>query len=632
MTVLFLFIPLVLAKHEMPRAPGMYPPEEMKNDVPTMPRNPYQMNMVQDDGAFDNYQFYYEKDPSEMKPSRKGGYQGPPKSKGKPPLTDVLSSGPIPPAPDSNIHRPAIPMYINVSPESPAPPPPRGNETPRISRPTSSDDTPMTRRVGHGDDQPYQPVSYYETSAPKGPVPPHSSTTPETSEYIGWTPLPKHKSLEAYDDKGPHARPSTSDYIRAPAIPNTEDEQSEVLDPYITQKTPKYEHALARKKPSPMEELNTSDASGKAGPENPRTHQVWNSNEIKQTAGMDDPPREEDDTSDHGSTGSYERKKDRQHLSVGRTTGPGTTAGLGAEAKPKLQGSGTYTSRNAMAGGMNSGTAEVVGKKELPTISISMTNKPSKTQWLPDESWKTSTKYESVLKSKGPRADDMDILKVNAKCCPCCREPRGSTVSFAKRGETDGGEPSTHSGERGSSHSGNGNAFLAQQREARPSHPNKNFVDDLQELSSLGDTLEQSQRPKVNVNRGTSAVRQTDLSGTIPGFSSDNSVRVEPEQITASANIIPRSHGTIDTLALQRSVSPFASLPGTSSGQYATPWNPGASASFPPPQPLMPLAPQPYSPALSYASPGGGCPCAPRPPPCCAPVQPCCLRKLPTNK
>ncbi|KIH59265.1 hypothetical protein ANCDUO_10508 [Ancylostoma duodenale] len=597
----------------------------------------------------------------------------------KPPLTDVPSSGPIPPAPDSNIHRPAIPMYINVSPKSPAPPPSWGNETPRISRPTSSDDTPMTRRVGHGDDQPYQPVSYYETSAPKGPVPPHSSTTPETSEYIGWTPLPKHKSLEAYDDKGPHARPSTSDYIRAPAIPNTEDEQSEVLDPYITQKTPKYEHALARKKPSPMEELNTSDASGKAGPKNPRTHQVWNSNEIKQTAGMDDPPREEDDTSDHGSTGSYERKKDRQHLSVGRTTGPGTTAGLGAEAKPKLQGSGTYTSRNAMAGGMNSGTAEVVGKKELPTISISMTNKrefgvpvivrgPSKTQWLPDESWKTSTKYESVLKSKGPRADDMDILKVNAKCCPCCREPRGSTVSFAKRGETDGGEPSTHSGERGSSHSGNGNAFLAQQREAGPSHPNKNFVDDLQELSSLGDTLEQSQRPKVNVNRGTSAPAfslftigeegqvldfvlnffdhrvspssscavpqyhgQTDLSGTIPGFS-DNSVRVEPEQITASANIIPRSHGTIDTLALQRSVSPFASLPGTSSGQYATPWNPGASASFPPPQPLMPLAPQPYSPALSYASPGGGCPCAPRPPPCCAPVQPCCLRKLPTNK
>ncbi|RCN29411.1 hypothetical protein ANCCAN_24830 [Ancylostoma caninum] len=39
----------------------------------------------------------------------------------------------------------------------------------------------------------------------------------------------------------------------------------------------------------------------------------------------------------------------------------------------------------------------------------------------------------------------------------------------------------------------------------------------------------------------------------------------------------------------------------------------------------MPLAPQPYSPPVSYASPGGGCPCAPPPPPCCAPVQPCCL-------
>ncbi|RCN29412.1 hypothetical protein ANCCAN_24831 [Ancylostoma caninum] len=248
MTVLFLFIPLVLAKHEMPRAPGMYPPEEMKNDVPTMPRNPYQTNMVQDDGAFDNYQFYYEKDPSDTKPPGKGGvYQEPPKSSGKPYSSDVPSDGPIPPA--LNIHRPAIPMYINVSPKSPAPQPPQGNETPRVSGPTPSDDTPMTNKLGQGDDseQPYQPVSYYEKSAPKGPVPPPSSTTPEISEYAGWTPQPKHKSpLDAYDDKGPPARPPISDSIRAPAIPNDKEEKNEVLDPYITQKTPKYERALAR--------------------------------------------------------------------------------------------------------------------------------------------------------------------------------------------------------------------------------------------------------------------------------------------------------------------------------------------------------------------------------------------------
>lgn len=67
-----------------------------------------------------------------------------------------------------------------------------------------SDDTPMTNRLSHGDDSgtPSQPDSYYETGGPKGPVPPQGSTTPETTEYIGWTPLPKHKStLNAYDDK-----------------------------------------------------------------------------------------------------------------------------------------------------------------------------------------------------------------------------------------------------------------------------------------------------------------------------------------------------------------------------------------------------------------------------------------------
>ncbi|EYC43150.1 hypothetical protein Y032_0501g2588 [Ancylostoma ceylanicum] len=634
MTVLFLFIPLVLAKHEMPHAPGMYPPEEMKNDVPTMPRNPYQTNMVQDDGAFENYQFYYEKDPSETKSPGKGGdsYE-PAKPGGKPSSHIVPSGGPIPPPPPSNIHRPAIPMYINVSPKSPAPP--LGNETPRINRPMPIDDTPMTKRPSHGDDsdRAYQPESYYETAGPpKGPVPPHSSTTPETSEYIGWTPLPKNKyALSKYDDKSPPARPATSDYIRAPGIPNDEEQQNEVLDPYITPKTPKYENALARNKPSPTEELNTSGAYGRAGPKNPGTHQVWKSNEVKQTSGMDDPPREEQDSSDKESTGSYERKKDRQHLNVGRPTSPGITPGLGAETNPYLPGTETFTSRNAMAGGRSSGTAEVVGKKELPTISISMSNKPSQSQWLPDESWKTSTKYESVLKSKGPRTDDMDILKVNAKCCPCCREPHGSTLSLAKRGKADGSEQPMHSGGHVPSHSGTSNAFIAQQREAGPVHPNRNFVDDLEKLSDLGDTLEQHQ-PNVNLNRVTTAARQTDLSGSIPGISSANSIRVEPEQITSSADIIPRSHGTIDTLALQRSVSPFSSLPGTSSGQYATPWNPGASASFPPPQPLMPLAPQPYSPVASYAPPGGGCPCAPpRPAPCCAPVQPCCLRKLPMN-
>ncbi|EYC43149.1 hypothetical protein Y032_0501g2588, partial [Ancylostoma ceylanicum] len=536
MTVLFLFIPLVLAKHEMPHAPGMYPPEEMKNDVPTMPRNPYQTNMVQDDGAFENYQFYYEKDPSETKSPGKGGdsYE-PAKPGGKPSSHIVPSGGPIPPPPPSNIHRPAIPMYINVSPKSPAPP--LGNETPRINRPMPIDDTPMTKRPSHGDDsdRAYQPESYYETAGPpKGPVPPHSSTTPETSEYIGWTPLPKNKyALSKYDDKSPPARPATSDYIRAPGIPNDEEQQNEVLDPYITPKTPKYENALARNKPSPTEELNTSGAYGRAGPKNPGTHQVWKSNEVKQTSGMDDPPREEQDSSDKESTGSYERKKDRQHLNVGRPTSPGITPGLGAETNPYLPGTETFTSRNAMAGGRSSGTAEVVGRTS--------------------------------------------------------------------------------------------NAFIAQQREAGPVHPNRNFVDDLEKLSDLGDTLEQHQ-PNVNLNRVTTAARQTDLSGSIPGISSANSIRVEPEQITSSADIIPRSHGTIDTLALQRSVSPFSSLPGTSSGQYATPWNPGASASFPPPQPLMPLAPQPYSPVASYAPPGGGCPCAPpRPAPCCAPVQPCCL-------
>ncbi|EPB71331.1 hypothetical protein ANCCEY_09583 [Ancylostoma ceylanicum] len=299
------------------------------------------------------------------------------KRNGKPSSHIVPSGGPIPPPPPSNIHRPAIPMYINVSPKSPAPP--LGNETPRINRPMPIDDTPMTKRPSHGDDsdRAYQPESYYETAGPpKGPVPPHSSTTPETSEYIGWTPLPKNKyALSKYDDKSPPARPATSDYIRAPGIPNDEEQQNEVLDPYITPKTPKYENALARNKPSPTEELNTSGAYGRAGPKNPGTHQVWKSNEVKQTSGMDDPPREEQDSSDKESTGSYERKKDRQHLNVGRPTSPGITPGLGAETNPYLPGTETFTSRNAMAGGRSSGTAEVVGKKELPTISISMSNK-----------------------------------------------------------------------------------------------------------------------------------------------------------------------------------------------------------------------------------------------------------------
>lgn len=75
--------------------------------------------------------------------------------------------------------------------------------------------------------------------------------------------------------------------------------------------------------------------------------------------------------------------------------------------------------------------------------------------------------------------------------------------------------------------SGPSNTFRAQQREAGPLHPNvgsrtrmvfiksfprvhfqRNFVDDLAKLSTLGDALEQGERqPKASVVRATSAAR-----------------------------------------------------------------------------------------------------------------------------
>ncbi|KJH53504.1 hypothetical protein DICVIV_00247 [Dictyocaulus viviparus] len=65
-TLLALVIPLVFAKLDLShvRAPGMYPPEETRTDVPDIPLNSYQMTMTDISGDFNNYQYYYEKDPT----------------------------------------------------------------------------------------------------------------------------------------------------------------------------------------------------------------------------------------------------------------------------------------------------------------------------------------------------------------------------------------------------------------------------------------------------------------------------------------------------------------------------------------------------------------------------------------
>lgn len=68
------FLPLLLlaavavAIDNFPRAPGHYPPEEMKNDVPQMPMSSYQQMMMSDSNAVEDYQFYYEKEASKPAP------------------------------------------------------------------------------------------------------------------------------------------------------------------------------------------------------------------------------------------------------------------------------------------------------------------------------------------------------------------------------------------------------------------------------------------------------------------------------------------------------------------------------------------------------------------------------------
>ncbi|KAJ1347414.1 hypothetical protein KIN20_002466 [Parelaphostrongylus tenuis] len=58
-----LFVPVVIGKPDIPlvHAPGTYPVEEMNNEIPTMPMNPYQRTMIDTPENFYNYQFYYEK-------------------------------------------------------------------------------------------------------------------------------------------------------------------------------------------------------------------------------------------------------------------------------------------------------------------------------------------------------------------------------------------------------------------------------------------------------------------------------------------------------------------------------------------------------------------------------------------
>uniref|UniRef100_A0A1I7XNG5 BZIP domain-containing protein n=1 Tax=Heterorhabditis bacteriophora TaxID=37862 RepID=A0A1I7XNG5_HETBA len=63
--LIFLFLPALWAETDFPQAPGVYPPEESGSTrIPTVPRNPYQL---EDHGESDNFLFYYEKDPEATK-------------------------------------------------------------------------------------------------------------------------------------------------------------------------------------------------------------------------------------------------------------------------------------------------------------------------------------------------------------------------------------------------------------------------------------------------------------------------------------------------------------------------------------------------------------------------------------
>ncbi|KAK6728912.1 hypothetical protein RB195_006153 [Necator americanus] len=656
MNLLFLFLPLVMAKRQFPQAPGMYPPEEMKNDVPKVPRNPYQMSMLEDAGVIENYQFYYEKDVKELKPPGSGDKRGS--------FISDLNSGSTPLHGSSQV--PKKSLYINESPRSPGSSQP--GKTPLTNKVTSYNDGPKVNRPSSLVDSGHfgQPEAYYEEGGGKGPIPPHrtgtsdsptgrgliksyggrtsdattgkgpippegagalGSASGEINEYVGWTPLPSHKSAlvhrgdtkTGYEDL--NEPPAISHDIKPPAVPEPERDNNEVIDPYITQTPKKYEGALARSKPSSDVETNTS---GKGGGGSPAARPTWKSNELKEAVGMDEFPLQELDNDDR-----------EQHLHIG--TGPSdkeSERGYGGGSRSKLSGREELTNRNGHAG--NSGATIVVGKKELPTISISMYTKSAENHEMPEKTLKTSTrtKYDSFLMTRGLPGDDRDILKKDSRCCPCCRDPM----------DRSGVATQKHSGGRVAGRSESNNPLQRQQHEVAPSRSSNIFADDLRKLSKLGDMLEspsfQKSRSgvpevKTEVVREVHVLRASDPEVLIPtptnGISSERAVRVEPrirDRIMESSDIIPSSHGPTSTITLQRSASPLSpSVPG---GQYVSPLTPPTSASFVPPQHFVPAVPQSYPPSIGYPTAGAGCPCAPPPPPpCCAPVQPCCMPSIP---
>ncbi|KAK6728913.1 hypothetical protein RB195_006153 [Necator americanus] len=628
-----------MAKRQFPQAPGMYPPEEMKNDVPKVPRNPYQMSMLEDAGVIENYQFYYEKDVKELKPPGSGDKRGS--------FISDLNSGSTPLHGSSQV--PKKSLYINESPRSPGSSQP--GKTPLTNKVTSYNDGPKVNRPSSLVDSGHfgQPEAYYEEGGGKGPIPPHrtgtsdsptgrgliksyggrtsdattgkgpippegagalGSASGEINEYVGWTPLPSHKSAlvhrgdtkTGYEDL--NEPPAISHDIKPPAVPEPERDNNEVIDPYITQTPKKYEGALARSKPSSDVETNTS---GKGGGGSPAARPTWKSNELKEAVGMDEFPLQELDNDDR-----------EQHLHIG--TGPSdkeSERGYGGGSRSKLSGREELTNRNGHAG--NSGATIVVGTAE--------------NHEMPEKTLKTSTrtKYDSFLMTRGLPGDDRDILKKDSRCCPCCRDPM----------DRSGVATQKHSGGRVAGRSESNNPLQRQQHEVAPSRSSNIFADDLRKLSKLGDMLEspsfQKSRSgvpevKTEVVREVHVLRASDPEVLIPtptnGISSERAVRVEPrirDRIMESSDIIPSSHGPTSTITLQRSASPLSpSVPG---GQYVSPLTPPTSASFVPPQHFVPAVPQSYPPSIGYPTAGAGCPCAPPPPPpCCAPVQPCCMR------
>ncbi|CAJ0594876.1 unnamed protein product [Cylicocyclus nassatus] len=639
MIILFLLIPMVMAlRKELIRPPGMYPPEELSNKVPTMPRNPYQSNS--DDVGSMDYQFYYEKDPKDSFKQKK--------------QEDVVfvNNGP----PLGNPNPPGPPRYINESPRSPAPPPPMVAAPlppaavlapppavaapPPTSPPSSFPPDPQRRLIPLGATYPSEPEFSYEGNISDGPTPPGGAapaTSPHDSRDIGWTPVPKvlRGSNDQAQEKlnGPPEPPPAREPIAPPSAPILKSDggggDSSLFYDSSNGGDPADKILGRSKSPDYVPNATGEHRAGhrpSASPYTPNASTPYDPLGAGETeTGYPGQGPENDGD-------QLERRQDKHHLRVGKINESSSHDHKMKVFETKLQ-----SDVDALTGEEGNPVGATLEETKIPTVRVSMTpesmeRQPSQTnQSSPDDTdifkQLSENPTESQQNRKGNGLDDVDTLQAGNKCCPCCRDaegPQGRGQDFSRKSINDG----------------------------------------LSEITAIGDRIESSSSLRSS-NTGPHVLKQITLTshGAIRGNEDDFESKVgrigstplaskmtprsglpEGAQLTSLGDLGPSQGGTYGAQQPLVSVSVQQRLiPSSATSSYAIPSLPFSQPQSSPQLPLSLPSPQftsQYSaPALGYSGGGpigassfggfGGCPCPVPQQPCCAPVQPCCIRPLP---